>query len=449
MKIAEKDESYKVMLPELEKARFGSHLILPFRIEGNKFRKDWADQMLTPVDLTTSDFTEIVQSMLSRDGRISIGDCWRISRTVLFREMTDGALDPEKVSLYVEKGDIRRGFSLTDSWLYVFHTHVAFLALGIFYEDVSTLRDIVNPGHADSSAIFGYEDASGSQTFVIENWINNLSSKAGLQSFFSTKGSPFLEAFIHSFGLVPKRFPDLDVMKQASFNIHIMEPFHNPVRDSSEEDIRFVYSVIDHDLGDYRWGSCISSQSLSTITAERSMDLDRKMQLQAGSDLVIVMLMLYEKYTCLRYIDVIATTDLHHLKEIRKLKTEMLEFQAYGTLTPANLSRWHNVRNIYGALLDVNDIPEAIKDVDHKISILSEYQRKIESRKLERMERLVTAFGAFSILSSVLSIIESLTKGSAWSVPALILTALVLLVVYSTQSSEEDIENGMRHMDHF
>ena len=65
------------------------------------------------------------------------------------------------------------------------------------------------------------------------------------------------------------------------------------------------------------------------------------------------------------------------------------------------------------------------------------------------MERLVTAFGAFSILSSVLSIIESLTKGSAWSVPALILTALVLLVVYSTQSSEEDIENGMRHMDHF
>lgn len=430
LKITENNESYMAMLPSLKQARFGSYLILPFQFEEGTFRKEWVNRTMTASDVTTMDLNEIARSMMSEDGRISVGCCWQISRDVLFREMTDDTLTAEQTSLYVESDGIRRRFSLTDSRLYVFHSRVAFFALGILYDEISALAAIVSPGYANSRAVFVYENASGSHSFAIEEWIEHLMDKAGLRKFFSSKGSPFLEAFTYTLGLVPQRFPDLSVMRQAVFNLHLMEPLDDPVTDSSEEDVRFVYSVIDRKLNSYRWATCITSQTISYIVADPEMNLDAQMQAQAEDGLPLVMLALYEKYTCLHYTEVIATTDLSHLRQIQKLKTEMLEFQAYGTLAPANLSRWHNVKHIYSALLEVNAIPEAINDVDHKINILSEHQRELESQRAELLTNLITAFGIISILASVLTIIQILLGGNFAIWASLILTTVFIFLVF-------------------
>ncbi len=230
--------------------------------------------------------------------------------------------------------------------------------------------------------------------------------------------------------MIPERFPDLNVMKQAAFNLHLMIPFSNPVTASSEEDVRFVYAKIGEISHTYRWAACVTSQTVSYITADPDMNLNSQMEIRARAGLPVVMLALYEKYTCLRYTEAIADTDIRHLKPIRKLKMEMLEFKAYGTVAPANISRWSNIRQIYKALLETNEVPAAIADVDHKINILAEHQRELESKKTELLTNLITAFGIISILGSVLSIIEILLGANDVLWISTILTAVVLALSF-------------------
>ena len=428
MKIAENSQAYAATLPSLARARFGSYLILPFHVEESGFRADWADRCLTPRDVNTVDLNEIARSMMSRDGRMSIGSCWLIPRDVLLREMEAPAAGELKLSVETEAGS--RPFSLTDSWLYVFHSQVAFLAIGVVFDSIETLADIVNIGGVSSRAAFRWEDGAGSHAFALDAWIETLAAKGGLRPFFSSKSNPFLDVFTDTLAVVPQRFPDLDVMRQAAYNLHLMIPFDNPVTENSEEDLHFIYARIGEISRSYRWACCVTSQTLAYLVADPDLDLDRQMEIRGRAGLPLVMLALYEKYTCLHYTDIIAGTDLRHLERIRELKREMLEFQAYGTLSPANLSRWDNIRQIYSALLEAADIPRAVEDVDHKINILAEHQRELEARRTELLTNLITAFGIVSILASVLTVIQILTGGNTAVWIALVLTVVLILTAF-------------------
>lgn len=423
-------KEYEKMLPALLKAKFGSFLILPFQFREGGFRTDWAEENLETFAVTTPDLTQVARSMMNRDGTISIGRCFKIPRTVLLKEMTEGAVSPELHSFFVETEESRRNFDFSDSYLYVFHTGVAFLALGILYDELETLADMVNPGYADSRGKYSYTDETGSHPFAMEEWMEKLACKAGLGQFFESKGSPFLEAFVYTAALVPERFPSLSLLRQVTFNLHLMTPLGDPDYDTSEEDVRFIYGVIDRNLDSYRWGVCVSSQTISYASADPELDLGAEMRAQASDGLPIVMLALYEKYSCLHFTKMLAETDLHHLKKIQKMKKDMLEFQAYGTLAPANLSRWHNIKRIYAELLEVNDIPAAISDIDHKINILSEHQKEMESRRAETVANIITAFGIVSILASVLSIIDILLGGGTTIWMSMILTTVALILVF-------------------
>lgn len=430
MNLAENTDSYTAMLPALKQAQFGSYLILPFQFEEGGFHDIWADQTLTARDVTTVDLTEIARSMLNREGHLGIGRCWMIFKDILLQEMTGGSPAAEQPLLYVETDAGRRRFSLADSWLYVFHSCVAFLALGILYDEIETLADIVNLGGVRSRAAFCYEDKTGRHPFSMESWIGNLASSAGLSSFFSSRSNPFLDVFTETLAVIPQRFRTIDAMRQATFNLHLSIPFGNPISDNSEEDVRFVYAKISETSHTYRWATCITSQTEAYIVADPEMDLNKHMEIRGRAGLPVVMLALYEKYTCLHYTQVLAKTDVQHLRPIQKLKIEMLEFQAYGTLAPANISRWHNIRLIYGTLLELNDIPGAIADVNHKISILSEHQHELESQRSELLAKLITAFGIVSILASVLTIIQILLGGNVTLWASLILTVVFISLTF-------------------
>ena len=423
-------EEYEKMLPSLRKAKFMSFLILPFQYPEEGFHKEWVESNLQAAAVTTPDLNEIVKSMMNEDGTMSIGRCFKIPRDVLLREMTAGTVLETTHSFFVDTENSHRHMDFFDSYLYVFHTGVAFLALGISFEELETLSDIVNPGYADRRGDFSYGDESGNHSFAIEDWILRLADKAGLDKFFDSKGSPFLEAFVYTAALVPERFPSIGIMRQAAFNLHLMTPLHDPDYDTSEEDVRFVYSVVDRSLNSYRWAVCVSSQTISYVSADPGMDMEEEKRAQAADGLPIVMLALYEKYTCLHFTEMLAATDLHHLRLLQKMKTSMLEFQAYGTLAPANLSRWHNIKRIYAALLEVNDIPAAIEDIDHKINILSEHQKEYESRRAETVANIITAFGIISILASVLTIIDILLGGSMAVWLSMFLTILAIVLIF-------------------
>ena len=61
-----------------------------------------------------------------------------------------------------------------------------------------------------------------------------------------------------------------------------------------------------------RWGCCVASQTISYVVAQADMDLAAEQRVQAEDGLPMVILSLYEKYTCLRFTELIT-----HLKKIR------------------------------------------------------------------------------------------------------------------------------------
>ena len=115
--------------------------------------------------------------------------------------------------------------------------------------------------------------------------------------------------------------------------------------------------------------------------------------------------------------------------KIKELKELMLNFQAFGTVTPANLSRWYNVKQIYANLLEVNDIPAAIEDISTKLNILTAHQEAVEHARSETIINLITIFGIVSILASVLSIVQILADGDLLIWTSTILTAVMLALV--------------------
>ncbi len=115
--------------------------------------------------------------------------------------------------------------------------------------------------------------------------------------------------------------------------------------------------------------------------------------------------------------------------KIKELKELMLNFQAFGTVTPANLSRWHNVKQVYANLLEVNDIPAAIEDISTKLNILTAHQEAVEHARSETIINLITIFGIVSILASVLSIVQILADGDLLIWVSTILTTIMLALV--------------------
>lgn len=130
----------------------------------------------------------------------------------------------------------------------------------------------------------------------LKEWLDSL----GLLPFY--EDSPlFLEAFVHNIAVVPERFRKMKEITEITFNMHLMAPLGQSVTDASEEDVSYVYAVKDQVLGSYRWGCCISSQTISYVICDETMDLKREVETESRDTLPVVMLALYEKYTCLYF----------------------------------------------------------------------------------------------------------------------------------------------------
>ena len=249
-----------------------------------------------------------------------------------------------------------------------------------------------------------------------------------MKKFFDGPGSILLEAYSYILALTDQYFPTLDDLRRVTFNLHRMQNIQTPSQEESEADIRYVYAVKNPDRDAYRWGCCVASQTISYVVADPGLDFQPEMDTQAADGMPLVLLALYEKYTCLRFTELIAKPENRKLKTMRELKALMLRFRAFGTVAPANLSRWNNVKQIYGYLLEVCDTGTAVEDIGTKVEIVAEQQQEIQNKRTERVVNLITAFGAVGIVSSVQAIVQLLTDGGQlmWSV-TLLTTAIMTL----------------------
>lgn len=406
--------------------RYGCFLIIPLKYERDSFKQPLLEQIGRSIPVTTMDLNENIKAMLSPGDETAAGAGYVIPRDALTAQIVSGN-DGEAIKDFrvIDKsGEFT--FELSDSWLYVFHTRVAFLCLNLSFDRIETLQAICNPGWAYNPAEFFWNDPVGERhSFSVEKWLSDFLSPLGIQKFFDGESSYLLDAYTYIFTVVPQWFDNLEQMRKPVFNLHKMMPLGTESEDEAEEDIRYVYAARNQDKDAYRWGCCVTSQTISYIVADEAMDFEAERSAQASDGLPVVLLALYEKYTCLRFAEL---TRMNKGK-IKELKDLMLNFQAFGTVTPANLSRWHNVKQIYANLLEVNDIPAAIEDISTKLNILTAHQEAVEHARSETIINLITIFGIVSILASVLSIVQILADGDLLIWVSTILTTVMLALV--------------------
>lgn len=409
---------------------YGCFLIVPLKYDTDTLNRAALEQIGHSVSMSTMDLNENVKAMLEPSGPAAVGCGYAIPAAALTAPLAAPAGGASVSSLLVSLHEKSYSFSLWDSWLYVFHTKVAFLCLSLSFSRMEALKAICNPGWAHNPAVFSWLDSSGEpHVFSLEQWLSDLLSPLGLRKFFDGDSSFLLDSYAYNFTVVPNWFDDLEPIRRITFNLHKMMPPDAPMEDQAEEDIRYVYAAKNQDHNAYRWGCCVTSQTISYVVADEALDLEAQRQVQAADGLPVVLLALYEKYTCLRFTQLITGMKKNQLRELKALKELMLNFQAFGTVTPANLSRWHNVKQIYANLLDVNDIPTAVQDISTKLGILTAHQEALEHARSETVINLITLFGIVSILASVLSIVQILSDGNTLIWISTILTTVLLALV--------------------
>lgn len=418
--------------------RYGSFILIPLKYDA--LVPGQIEQIGAYRPLTTMDLNENIKAMLDRTNEAAVGARYAVERAALTGSL-GGAADPAQVKGFRVTADGKAWtFDLHDGWLYVFHTQVAFLCLSLSFGDMEALKAICNPGSAHNAAAFDWLDARGeAHPFSMEEWLGAIGAPLGLRKFFDGPSSYLLDAYTYIFALTPQRFETLEEMQRITFQLHKMLPPDATLEDTAEEDIRYVYAVREQVLRTYRWGCCVASQTISYVTADAGMDFAAEQAAQAEDGLPVVLLSLYEKYTCLRFTERITHLDKGRSRELKALKDMMLRFQAFGTVTPANLSRWHNVKQIYANLLEVNDIAAAVQDISSKLTILTEHQQAIERSRSETVVNIITLFGIVSILASVLSIVQILGGGDRliWASTILTTAALALITVLALRNKRK------------
>ena len=151
----------------------------------------------------------------------------------------------------------------------------------------------------------------------MENWLSAFLAPLGIRKFFDGDASYLLDAYAYILAVVPQWFQELDPMLRITFNLHKMMSPDTPMEDASEEDIRYVFAAKNLDRQAYRWGCCVASQTISYVVARADMDLAAEQRVQAEDGLPMVVLSLYEKYTCLRFTELITHLKKDQIKELK------------------------------------------------------------------------------------------------------------------------------------
>jgi hypothetical protein len=237
-----------------------------------------------------------------------------------------------------------------------------------------------------------------------------------MQWFITNKKSQSFilkEAYRLNVAYVPNRFKETDIINKITYNEHRIIDLSRDFEDLSEKDVEYVTGARDVDSEDYGWGCSITSQEISYAYAKGKTPLvDR-----ASDDLLLTILVMYQKYTCMilneeihqRYISKNKSVILK--KSIQDLKREAMEFIAYGTLAPSQISRWNNVCDTYRLLIELNGINETISEIEEKINLLNEEQERIDSKRGSTIGMIIAAFGFVSIIGATLQIVDYVSTG--------------------------------------
>lgn len=360
------------------------------------FNDSWSEY-----EIATPDIQEQVKKLFRKNHEtkkcITIGKCFSINPNDFVKGLLSVTGGIRSKTIRCLKDNCT--FELVESYLYIFDTEVAFLCVGILFDRIEVLDSLCKPGYAKEDDLLEWKNENQRIRFRLSNKIKEYIEKLGQSNFQLFLDTNYIvsEAFVHSFSVTQEIFEDFESINQKTFNMHKMIPLDTELQDDAEE-VRYVYAIKDSKTKTHKWGCCISAQTISYITTvEKAEQLDAAIRVemveQAQNGLPLVVIVLYQKYTCMLFSQKIIPIKKKMKKSIRKLKEQLMEFMAYGIVETAEISRWSNVKKIYSDLLELTDTDSEIQNISHKIDLLSSYQEHKAETQMSFIALAVTTFG--------------------------------------------------------
>lgn len=392
----------------------GMFIILPLRYDERVRLTDMSIMGKQPIPFESSDFIELLTDKCNIEGNF-------VRRYQLDIELDPIRIDAENTEMLI-----------SDLQLFIFDNGIAFLTVYLPYcnGNVGDVYKFIYPGYVDDS-----EEIKSVQNLFLNDIKNKILSRITPQMRWfladeKLQGFILKEAYRLNVTYVPNRFKETDVINRITYNEHRIIDLTRDFEDLSEKDVVYVTGAKDIDSEDYGWGCSVTSQEISYAYAKGKVPLvDR-----AGNDLLLTILAMYQKYTCM-----LLNEEIHQRytakngsemrrKSIRDLKREAMEFIAYGTLVPSQISRWNNVCDTYRQLIELNGINEAIAEIKEKIELLSEEQDRIDSKRESTIGMIIAVFGLVSIIGAVLQIVDYVSTGKMEVLISFVITTAVVLL---------------------
>ena len=123
-------QEMEVLRPLLDKAQYGAFLILPLKYDEFP-NMDYIRRISRQEDPDTVDLSAPVKAMLSGSDPAAVGSRHRMTGEEFVRELLGQENARRAHSFFVENESGRYGFAIHSADLYLFHTKVAFLSLGL------------------------------------------------------------------------------------------------------------------------------------------------------------------------------------------------------------------------------------------------------------------------------------------------------------------------------
>ena len=313
-----------------------------------------------------------------------------------------------------------------DTQLIAFENGAGFLAV-LFRapdEEIGNIYSFVNPGYLRD------KDERIQQRFI-DDVRSKVLAGTGFEPYVESEDKKLAvkESYLLNAAFTDCRYDELATLERAAFNAHKLIRLGEDFEDASEKDIAYTYGARDTENRTYRWGCCVSSQSISFVYGPGNADYDPARgtsrapagQMSVGDilaatedDLLLTVLALYQKSTCALLNQTIykrMREQKGSRKEIQRIKSAALRFRAYDTITPSQVSRWNNVCETYRYLLELNGVPEALADISDNIEMLNEEKERIDAERRGFFGTMIAVFGLVSIVAATLQIVDYQRQG--------------------------------------
>lgn len=404
------------------KALRGTYIIFPLKYK----------QKLDILNMTVSDAVE--RNFRSLDwSDLLVQKCKReqgfVKRFVLEKQVESIQFDEKKTVIEIPVVEVE---------LFVFENGIAMLSMLLVYENAKTpyIYEFINPGYVNDQ-----KEGLRKKVIYLVKSIRINGKENILSLYVGAEDMAVKEAYLFNVALVTQRFNNLETLRKTSFNAHKLIDLSREFEDLSETDIAYTYGARDVEKCTYRWGACIASQSISYVySVEDEVRWRDRIQLihdTTEDDLLLTILVLYQKNTCMLLNEKIQTTinrgmKRKFFKQIMQLKREALLFRASGTLAPSQISRWNNICETYRILMEVNGVNETLTEIEEKIDLIKDEQERQASEMQNYIATVIAVFGLISIVAAVLQIVDLIQTGNTGLVIAFYSSCIgVILIVVS------------------